>query len=76
MLFKQTFFPSTHFSADISKDKWEKMMSSNNWNAIEMRDNRYNQILHLVSAANGAEEFYTTEVSVWERNQIVIPNEA
>ncbi|XP_013116813.1 TRPL translocation defect protein 14 isoform X4 [Stomoxys calcitrans] len=48
-------------SAYISKDKWEKMMSSNNWNAIEMRDNRYNQILHLVSAANGAEEFYTTE---------------
>ncbi|XP_075169609.1 TRPL translocation defect 14 isoform X4 [Haematobia irritans] len=48
-------------SAYISKDKWEKMMSSNNWNPIEMRDNRYNQILHLVSAANGAEEFYTTE---------------
>uniref|UniRef100_T1P9X6 AAA domain protein n=1 Tax=Musca domestica TaxID=7370 RepID=T1P9X6_MUSDO len=48
-------------SAYISKDKWEKMMASNNWNPIEMRDNRYNQILHLVSAANGAEEFYTTE---------------
>ncbi|XP_073845771.1 TRPL translocation defect 14 isoform X3 [Musca autumnalis] len=48
-------------SAYISKDKWEKMMASNNWNSIEMRDNRYNQILHLVSAANGAEEFYTTE---------------
>lgn len=38
-------------------------MSGNNWNPIELRDNRYNQILHLVSAANGAEEFYSTEVS-------------
>ncbi|KAM7343955.1 TRPL translocation defect 14 isoform 2-T2 [Cochliomyia hominivorax] len=48
-------------SAYISKEKWEKMMAANNWNPIEMRDNRYNQILHLVSAANGAEEFYSTE---------------
>lgn len=37
-------------------------MSANNWNPIELRDNRYHQILHLVSAANGAEDFYTTEV--------------
>lgn len=39
------------------------MMAGNKWNPVEMRDNRYNQILHLVSAANGAEEFYSTEVS-------------
>lgn len=38
-------------------------MAGNKWNSVEMRDNRYNQILHLVSAANGAEEFYSTEVS-------------
>ncbi|XP_037883494.1 TRPL translocation defect protein 14 isoform X2 [Glossina fuscipes] len=48
-------------SAYISRKKWERMLASNNWNPIEMRDNRYNQILHLVSAANGAEEFYSTE---------------
>ncbi|TMW44369.1 hypothetical protein DOY81_010551, partial [Sarcophaga bullata] len=47
--------------ANISKEKWEKMMATNGWNPIEMRDNRYNQILHLVSAANGAEDFYSTE---------------
>lgn len=52
-----------YFLPDISKEKWEKMLQTNNWNTIELRDNRYNQILHLVSAANGAEEFYTTEVS-------------
>lgn len=48
--------------ADISKAKWETLMAANNWNAVELRDNRYNQIVHMVSAANGAEEFYSTEV--------------
>ncbi|XP_023175167.1 TRPL translocation defect protein 14 isoform X2 [Drosophila hydei] len=48
-------------SAYIPKKEWENMMAQNNWNPIEMRDNRYNQVLHLVSAANGAEEFYSTE---------------
>ncbi|KAI5638503.1 AAA domain-containing protein [Phthorimaea operculella] len=48
-------------SAFISKEKWEAIMASNNWNSVELRDNRYNQIVHCVSAANGAEEFYSTE---------------
>lgn len=50
-------------SAYIDTDKWERMKAGNGWNEIEMRDNRYNQIVHMVSAANGAEEFYSTEVS-------------
>ncbi|XP_039747326.1 TRPL translocation defect protein 14 isoform X1 [Pararge aegeria] len=48
-------------SAFISKEKWEAMMSANNWNSVELRDNRYNHIVHMVSAANGAEDFYSTE---------------
>ncbi|XP_050074460.1 TRPL translocation defect protein 14 isoform X2 [Anopheles maculipalpis] len=48
-------------SAYISKEKWDRMMRSNNWNPVELRDNRYNQIIHMVSAANGAEQFYATE---------------
>lgn len=48
--------------ADISKEKWEKMTAANGWNAVELRDNRYNHIVHMVSAANGAEDFYSTEV--------------
>lgn len=46
------------------------MMAGNKWNSVEMRDNRYNQILHLVSAANGAEEFYSTEVSLFSQNVV------
>ncbi|PSN29005.1 TRPL translocation defect protein 14 [Blattella germanica] len=45
----------------ISKEKWERMMAANGWNPVELRDNRYNQIIHMVTAANGAEDFYTTE---------------
>jgi hypothetical protein len=45
------------------------MMVTNGWNSVELRDNRYNQIIHMVSAANGAEDFYTTEVCIrgWNR---------
>lgn len=39
------------------------MCSANNWNSVELRDNRYNHIVHMVSAANGAEDFYSIEVS-------------
>lgn len=48
-------------SAFVSKEKWDRMMRTNNWNSVELRDNRYNQIVHMVSAANGAEAFYSTE---------------
>lgn len=52
------------FVSVISKEKWEYMLASNNLNSVDMRDNRYNQIIHLVSAANGAEDFYSTEVKL------------
>lgn len=45
----------------VSKEKWDRMMRTNSWNSVELRDNRYNQIVHMVSAANGAEAFYSTE---------------
>jgi len=37
-------------------------MKKNGLNMVDLRDNRYNQIIHMVSAACGAEDFYTTEV--------------
>lgn len=48
-------------SAFVAKDKWEHIMKKNFWNSVELRDNRYNQIIHMVSAARGAEEFYSIE---------------
>ena len=37
-------------------------MRTNGWNPVELRDTRYHQIIHMVSAAKGAEDFYTVEV--------------
>lgn len=48
-------------SAFITKGEWESLMKNNGWNPVELRDTRYNQIIHMVSAAKGAEDFYTTE---------------
>jgi hypothetical protein len=28
------------------------------WNVVNLRDRRYDAIIHLVTAADGAEEFY------------------
>lgn len=60
----QTKLSIFHHHLDISKDKWAKMTTANGWNSVELRDNRYNQIVHMVSAANGAEDFYSTEVRI------------
>lgn len=46
---------------DMSKETWDKVLKQNGWNAVELRDNRYNQVIHLVTAANGAEPYYNLE---------------
>ncbi|XP_005110172.1 TRPL translocation defect protein 14 [Aplysia californica] len=46
-------------SAYLMKEDWEIMKGRNNWNDVDLRDNRYNQVIHMVSAASGAEDFYT-----------------
>lgn len=48
-------------SAFVSKEIWDRIIKAHGWNTVDLRDNRYNQIIHLVSAANGAEAFYNTE---------------
>jgi len=40
---------------------WEEMRCRNKWNNVELRDGRYNQVIHMVSAAKGAEDFYDCE---------------
>lgn len=47
--------------AYMSEDSWNRVLKRNGLNAVELRDNRYDQVVHLVTAANGAEEFYNTE---------------
>ena len=45
---------------DMSPEGWEQLKIKNpEWNEVDLRDNRYDQIIHMITAANGAEQFYT-----------------
>jgi len=48
-------------SAFIDREAWEKILTKLGLEDIEISDNRYNHVVHMQSAAIGAEKFYTTE---------------
>lgn len=37
---------------------WQRILKKCGWNNIDLRDSRYDQVIHLVSSADGAQEFY------------------
>lgn len=45
-------------SAYVDHYTWSTVLDEIGVNTIQMRDMRYHLVLHLMSAANGAEEFY------------------
>lgn len=47
-------------SAYISPEMWEELTASCGTSTKELRGTHYDAVLHLVSAADGAEQFYTT----------------
>src|SRR4051812_30728306 len=47
-------------SAYIDPSAWQALLDEHGWTVTGLRDRRYEAILHLVSAAVGAETFYTT----------------
>jgi predicted ATPase len=46
-------------SAYLDGDGWQRILKDCNLEPFELRENRYNQIVHMVTAADGAEKFYT-----------------
>jgi len=38
----------------MSADQWNEMMADNGWNEVELRDSRYNQVVHMVSIADAS----------------------
>ncbi len=47
-------------SAYMKPEMWEKITASVGTSTSMLRDHRYDAVLHLVSAADGAEKYYTT----------------
>jgi len=48
-------------SAFVTKDEWEDILTKNGCDEVDIRDNRYHQVVHMVTSAKGAERFYTIE---------------
>ncbi|XP_022101147.1 TRPL translocation defect protein 14-like [Acanthaster planci] len=46
-------------SAYLAEGEWDKMREEYGFDNVALRDKRYDQVIHMQSAANGAEEFYT-----------------
>jgi CYTH domain-containing protein len=48
-------------SAYIPPDAWSALLDEHDWTVVGLRDRRYEAVLHPVTAADGAAQFYTTE---------------
>lgn len=45
-------------SAYVSRSQWQALMDDMQTSTLEIRDNRYEAVIHLMTAADGAAEFY------------------
>jgi len=45
--------------AYTNEDVWQALLDETAWSTIQLRDRRYEAVIHMVSAADGAKEFYT-----------------
>jgi predicted ATPase len=48
-------------AAYMSEDDWNQLLEKRGVEATDLRDKRYNAVFHMVTAADGAEPFYTLE---------------
>lgn len=47
-------------SAYTSDNIWQAILDETGWSTIQLRDRRYEAVVHLVTCADGASEFYTS----------------
>ncbi len=47
-------------SAYLTPEQWQNIIGELGYTTAQLRDERYDAVLHLVSAADGAEQYYTT----------------
>ena len=50
--------PCTILLIVCSAEDWQKILSGLGCDSIQLRDARYDQVVHMMTAANGAEQFY------------------
>jgi hypothetical protein len=37
------------------------ILDENDWNLVNLRDRRYDAVIHMVTSANGAEDYFKSE---------------
>ncbi|EGR29592.1 hypothetical protein IMG5_152760 [Ichthyophthirius multifiliis] len=47
--------------AYMDENRWQTILDETGWNPVYLRDKRYDAVIHLITAADGAEAFYTLE---------------
>ena len=47
--------------AYIDNRSWQVLIDEMGFNAVQLRDNRYDAVIHLVTAASGAEQHYNLD---------------
>jgi CYTH domain-containing protein/predicted ATPase len=47
-------------SAYLPDSAWRSLLDDHGWSVVALRDRRYDAVIHMVTAADGAEGFYTT----------------
>lgn len=47
--------------AYMEEGVWNAILDSQGWNMLNLRDKRYDAVVHLVTAADGAEDFYSLQ---------------
>jgi hypothetical protein len=48
-------------SAYMTQEQFQALLDEQGWNKVKLRDQRYDMVIHLVTAADGAEEFYSLD---------------
>jgi len=43
---------------------WQALLDDTAWNTIQLRDKRYEAVVHMVTAADGADKFYSGDNNV------------
>lgn len=46
-------------SAFLEPHVWQAILDENGWTTVGLRDKRYDAVIHMVTAAKGAQDFYT-----------------
>lgn len=47
--------------AYVSSEEWQMIMDDQDWNLVNLRDRRYDAVIHMVTSANGAEDYFKSE---------------